>query len=466
MKIRNNILGYRKTLGSSIVLLLLSLSLFTGCEDAYQVGPDDEITESNAITSLTDFRDGVIGVYANMPANSAISWNSWFTDELQLPESNNGQGIQVHTWSITTSDNTAQAIFNSYYTVINRANRILDAAGNFSVAEQDVAEFDKLKGELYAIRAWAHFKVLTYFSTTYTDESALAVPYIDYVVVLEKPARNTVGEVFAGIENDLFEAKQLIPTTFTDNIFFTLDAVTALEARMALYREDFSTAIAKSTILINKYDLADISSFPSIWTDNEDTENIFKLARVVGDGAVGQIYNANATLVYWLASEKLFNAYDSNDIRLSLIDNSTRVIQKYPGDASTVGLNDIKEFRLAEQYLIRAEAYAKSTQLLLAANDYNALRMNRIVGYSPESFSNVVEAMSGILDERYRELAFEGHRFLDLKRTNTDLNRNTEDCDFLAADACTLQSSDHLFTLPIPQDEIFVNSNMVQNPGY
>ncbi|RED43315.1 putative outer membrane starch-binding protein [Winogradskyella eximia] len=466
MKIKNNILGFSKKLGSSLVLLMLSLSLFTSCEDAYNIGPDDEITESNAITSLTDFRDGVIGVYAFMPANSAISWNSWFTDELQLPSSNNGQGVQVHTWSITTSDATVLSLYNSYFSVINKANRILEAAGNFTVDAEDEAEFNRLKGELYAIRAWAHFKSLTYFSTSYTNDDALAVPYLDYVVVLEKPLRNTVGEVFQGIENDLTLAKDLIPATFNDNTFLSLDAITALEARMALYREDFPTAIAKSTILIDKYNLTDTASFPSIWTDNEDAENIFKLARVVGDDAIGQIYNANSALTYWLASEKLFNSYDANDIRLNLIDNTTRVINKYPGNVAAVGLNHIKEFRISEQYLIRAEAYARSTQLVLAADDYNELRMNRISGYTPESFSNVVVAMSSILDERYRELAFEGHRFLDLKRTGTDLVRENNDCSILNADACTLQNSSYLFTLPIPQDERFVNPDITQNPVY
>ena len=372
----------------------------------------------------------------------------------------------MHTWSITTSDATVLSLYNSYFSVINRANRILEAAGNFSVDADDEAEFNRLKGELYAIRAWSHFKSLTYFSTSYTNDDALAVPYIDYVVVLERPLRNTVGEVFQGIENDLALAKDLIPDTFNDNTFFSLDAITALEARMALYREDFPTAITKSTVLIDKYNLTDTASFPSIWTDNEDAENIFKLARVVGDDAIGQIYNANSALTYWLASEKLFNSYDANDIRLNLIDNTTRVINKYPGNVAEVGLNHIKDFRISEQYLIRAEAYARSTQLVLAADDYNELRMNRIVGYTPESFSNVVVAMSNILDERYRELAFEGHRFLDLKRTGTDLVRDTNDCSILNADACTLQSSNYLFTLPIPQDERFVNPDITQTPVY
>ncbi|QXP77792.1 hypothetical protein [Winogradskyella sp. HaHa_3_26] len=123
MKIKNNILNSSKQLG--LALLLLTLAFFTSCEDAYEIGPDDEITESNAITNLTEFTDGVIGVYAVIPGNSAITWNSWFADEVQLPESNNGSGVQVHTWSINTSEDTSAGIYSGYATVINRANRIL-----------------------------------------------------------------------------------------------------------------------------------------------------------------------------------------------------------------------------------------------------------------------------------------------------------------------------------------------------
>jgi hypothetical protein len=431
------------------------------------VDPDDEILESTAIVNLVDFRAAAIGVYATVPANGGVSWNSWFTDELQLPASNTGQGIQVHNWAIVSDDGTAGGLYSSYYTVINRANRVLRAADGVNLEEGEQAEFDKILGEMYALRAWCHFKELTYFSTSYTDSDALAVPYIDFVVVTEKPSRNTVGEVFSAIESDLSLAKGLIPSSFTDNIFFTLDAITALESRMALYREDFALAITKSSSLISNYNLTNASSYANIWTDSDESENIFNLARVIGDAAVGQIYNANSELILWLASDKLYNSFSAGDVRLDLIDETTRVINKYPGSAAQIGLNNIKEFRIAEQYLIRSEAYARSAQLSLAADDYNALRSNRIANYEPEVFANGSAALDNILEERYRELAFEGHRFLDLKRTGNDVVRDDSDCSFLAANnACTLQNSNYLFTLPIPQSEIFVNPSLIQNPGY
>mgnify|MGYP000427487800 CR=1 FL=1 len=450
-----------------IIALICSVT-FVSCDDAINVDPADEIVESNAILNVDDVDSAVTGVYGTMAANNAIYWNALITDELHLPTSNNGQGIQVHTWAISSGDGTANGIFSNYYRTINTANRVLAAIPGITPADADEeATLNSLEGQLLAIRGWAHFKLLTYFSSSYTNDAALGVPYLDYVVVLEKPARNTVGEVFAGIASDLTTAASLIPTTFTDNVLFTRDAVTALEARIALYREDFPTAISKSSGLISDYALATTTNYPDIWQDVNDDENIFKLARVVGDGAVGQLFNANSVLIYWVASDKLTAMYDPADVRLSsFIQSSDNKILKYPGDVANVGLNHIKEFRISEQYLIRAEAYARSSQIGLAEDDINELRGNRIPGAVDVTFSGETDAVDQILEERYRELAFEGHRFLDLKRLGKGIERNSSDCDILAATACSMSNSDHRFTLPIPQAEIFTNPNMEPNPGY
>lgn len=452
----------------AIAIALMIGMTFASCNDAIDVGPDDEIVESNAITNVDDVGRATIGVYGTLAANNAINWNSLFTDELKLPASNTGQGIQVHTWSINSGDNTAAGIFSNYLTTINRANRVLDAIPLVGAADdEEAALLERYQGELLAIRGWAHFKLLTFFSTSYTDGSALAVPYLDYVVVLEKPARNTVDEVYAGIASDLAAARNLIPASFTDNIFFTRNAITALESRIALYKRDYPTAIAKSSQLISQYPLATQANYPLIWQDANDTENIFKLARVVGDGAVGQLFNPNSQLIIWLASDKLTASYESGDIRLnSFIDAGNQKILKYPGDPSTVGLNDIKLFRVSEQYFIRAEAYANSGQITQAADDINTLRANRIAGAAPITFDGQSDAIAKIMLERFRELPFEGHRFFDLKRNGFPVDRSDTDCTILAADACDLPNSNFLFTLPIPQGEIFVNPNMQQNPGY
>ena len=94
---------------------------------------------------------------------------------------------------------------------------------------------------------------------------------------------------------------------------------------------------------------------------------------------------------------------------------------------------------------------------------FYTLRDARINGYTAASFSSKGDLITAIMNERFKELAFEGHRFFDAKRRNLPIIR-------LAVDAqnnkTTLESGNFRFLLPIPNSEIQANPLMVQNPGY
>lgn len=454
---------------NKILLLFVSISMLWSCNDAIDIAPADEIVESVAITNVSEAGEAVIGVYATVTNASPVYWNALFTDELVISAGNNGQGIQTHTWSINSGNGESAGIYASFSTTINRANRVLKAME--SLTAENPEEEDQLasyKAQMLALRGWAHFSMATYFTTSFTDMSALAVPYVDYVVVLETPNRNTWGELLDGVRSDLDRAEGLFPSSTTNVNFISPDAITALRSRIALYTGDYNEAVTQSTKLINKYTLPSISEYPLIWTDESMVGQIFKLARVVGDGAIGQLFNPSPQLTYFNPSTKILETYQEGDVRTSVFFDELNRIVKYPGTESEIGLNDVKIFRVSEQYLIRAEAnLRKATPDLMAAQaDYNKLRRNRIADYEDETFTTTASSIDLVILERFRELAYEGHRFLDLKRTNAPLVRNSEDCESLAADACSLEASSYLWALPIPQSEIFVNDEMQQNPGY
>jgi hypothetical protein len=171
----------------------------------------------------------------------------------------------------------------------------------------------------------------------------------------------------------------------------------------------------------------------------------------------------------------------TNDVRYSAYTgiinsnggNPRRVVTKYLGKGSFVdGVTDFKVFRTAEMYLVRSEAYAlrnTGTDAMLAVEDLNTLRNNRINGNTPLSLGNVPAILAAIQDERRRELFAEGHRWFDLKRTTRTIDRNP-DCTSSAASpgtVCELAPNSRSWTWPIPQDEIDVNPNILpQNPGY
>jgi hypothetical protein len=97
------------------------------------------------------------------------------------------------------------------------------------------------------------------------------------------------------------------------------------------------------------------------------------------------------------------------------------------------------------------------------AADLNALRAMRITGYTAQSFANAVDLLDAVLTERFKELAFEGFRWYDLKRNNLPVLRSATDAN---PEWQTLPVNSFRWLLPIPRDEIIANPNTLQNANY
>lgn len=460
-----------------LILPLLALSLsFTSCEDAYRIDPADEIVDENAITNIDDLGLAVTGVYANIGGGSFIQWSSYFTDECRKPSTNRGQGVQVHTWSINDGTNEPESYYRGLYSTINSVNVVLSKIDDVTVnsaAETDLRE--KYRAELLTIRAMAHFDLMRFFTTDYLDSNALAITIVDQVIVSEQLPRNTVGEVTTFIKNDLMTAIPVLESLGDSDVTRITDlAAKAVLARLCLYTGDYDSAITYSQDLINAVPLAaSPTDYLDIWADASDSEIIFKLKRVEGDGQIGRTYVDSNGDVFFNVSDDLFNQFNNSDLRYySLLDpNSTLsnlLVGKYLGPASDYGRADIKLFRVAEMYLINAEAHLRkiTPNIPAAEASINLLRANRDLGGVPAlSFSSVNDGLDKVLQERRMELAFEGHRFFDLKRFNRGIDRLPSDV-LLNDFAEDLPANSHLFTLPIPSAAIFANSTLQQNPMY
>jgi hypothetical protein len=145
---------------------------------------------------------------------------------------------------------------------------------------------------------------------------------------------------------------------------------------------------------------------------------------------------------------------------------SAILINKYAGTTygtPTELLADAKVFRTGEMYLIRAEAKAETGDLTAAAADLNALRAARINNYTNASFATKADVIDAVMNERFKELPYEGHRFFDAKRRNLAITRLAVDAQ---GTALTLSAGNFRFILPIPNSEILANPLMTQNPGY
>jgi hypothetical protein len=462
------------------------LSLFS-CKKVLETKETDFIGGDIALKSINNTHQALIGAYAGINYEMDILFNAVMSDEVRVGEFYNAG--TVHEWQFGPQDVSIRDQYTAitpYYRVIDRVNRVLLALPNAQATQTgDENLRARIRGEALFLRAFSHFELVRYYSGNY-DPAGLAMAYME-TPSLTPTARIAMGPYFQKINADLTAAKDLVPNNLTDIARANKLAVTGLQARVALYMRDWQSATTFSTEYITALPLATRAQFPGIWTDANNTEVAFKLRRspeLSPFGRLGALFRGNSPnanqigTVTWLASNKLWNSYDQvNDIRfssyfkdeplLSAANRPSRLIAKYAGGAygsGTENVADVKVFRTGEMYLIRSEAKAEMNDLVGAAADLNALRAARISGYTDQTFATKEQMIDAILLERFRELAYEGHRFWDLKRKNRAVERLASDAP--NATAATLPAGNFRFLLPIPQREIEANPQLQQNPGY
>ncbi|CAL67868.1 RagB/SusD family nutrient uptake outer membrane protein [Christiangramia forsetii] len=492
-------------IGAFVGLLLFS------CNDAIEIEQPGRLPADAAFETVDDLESGLFGVYNNINLAPEIAFNAIFTDELAIGFDNGGQGISDYGFNLNPSTPASSNFWIRNYALINSANRLIDAAIALEPAAGEQDRYDDILGQAYAIRAFGHFQLQSYYTTDYTDDSALGVILVDFVPTIDQNLlRNTNGEVFGLIESDLDRAESLLSTE-SATTFISQDFITAFRARMAAYRQNYDVAEANASELLEKYGLATQEEYPGIFADTSNAEIIFKLERTIGDsydvqGPTGTVattgwIGARFAFVgpgfdgspYFEAGRSLFNLVDTTDVRYdvlfdetSIIDpdyaskaggqvNDVLIVDKYAGSEGRPLMNDLKVFRSSEMLLILAEAYAAQGNFNGDSNSTASLikRMRDArLGEDTTlpSYAGMQEAFADILEERRVELAFEGHRYKDLKRLGERANRGVlkdpVDCAFNGA--CTLSPTDYRFTLPLPLVEFNANPGLrdQQNPGY
>jgi hypothetical protein len=345
------------------------------------------------------------------------------------------------------------------YAAINMANVILKTTATLPASEQG----DYRAHGLF-IRAIVHFELLRFWMEPSTG---LGIPIItepteDFHNV-QHPSRATIADCYTAIINDLTEAKDLLPND--KSIYANHFTVEAFLARIYLQKGDYANALAEANDVIENggYELA--TSVEDAFNTRESTESIFDIQQNVQNNTGTN--NDGLTTFYSCDSntpgsafrgdvdiESAFtDLYDDNDKRLTLL--------IYQGDCikatTTSGkwrdpYENIPVIRLSEMYLIRAEANNRLSSTVGAdpVDDINAIRAKA----NAPAYGSV--SLDDILLERELELAFEGQRIHDFKRTGKVITYNSETIDY----------TDPQFILPIPQAQINTNTNIQQNSYY
>jgi len=463
---------------SIVVLAILTLAV-TACKKFVEVpAPITNTNVENVYTNDASAAAVLNGIYINL-AKAEISTSNGLTsivaatglssDEF-TPLKDDTEIINYYNNSLNPNSST---VWQKIYSVIYTTNSALEGISE----SKSVSEAFKMQliGEAKFIRAFCYFYLVNLYG-----EVPISIT-TDYKVN-SNLSRSPVELVFKQIESDLIDAQGLLFDRFVNSeLNPTIErtrpsksAATALLARTYLYRKDYVNAEAQASILIENSGLFELVDLDNIFLSNSK-EAIWQLQPVgVGSDSntkEGQFFlgfdGSDALSPSVQISMDLFTSFDDEDSRkvwIKTVSDGTSTLY-YPFKYK-IGISEEEPreysmvLRLAEQFLIRAEAKIKQGKIDQGINDLNIIRKraSKKMSQLPLNMSQE-DALDAVLNERRHELFGEwGHRWFDIKR----VDKANDVLKKLKGDRW--QSTDQLY--PIPQSDISRNANLIQNVGY
>ena len=442
-----------------ILSILCTGFLMVSCEDELNLEPEQSISTEVAVSTGENIENILIGTYAEAGDNVSyggdiqiLSDLYGFTDEASWVGTF-AQPREVFNKRIFTDNVFVRDIWLNGYQIINQANLVVDYVDLVDEDRQATVE-----GEAKFLRALTYFDLVRLFALQYESgqqNTQLGVPLslsgiTDYSGDLEIP-RNTVEEVYTQVVSDLNDAYDLLPAS--NGIFADKYAAQALLARVHLQMGNYEEARDAANDVIENSGHSLTSSYAAAFNNDVDSsEDIFAFQVTSQDGENDLIIHyadqpAGGRGGDITINPAFIDRFDDNDDRGGYFYESAQSGATLTGKY-TNQFGNIPVIRLAEMYLIRAEANERlGTQIgNRPLDDINFLR-----GRANAGLLSSVD-LEDILEERELELAFEGFLIHDLQRTQRSVGE--------------LEYNDNALVFPVPQREIDANSLLVQNPGY
>lgn len=446
-------------------LALVTVLTVSSCKKFVELGaPPTQILFGDTFKTDATAQSVVLGLYSNNVTTSSIGNFTFFSgisaDDLQYNSTDAIFQEFANNAITTTNANNANNLWANSYSLIKNANNAISGINASTTLTPSVK--NQLLGEAKFIRAFVYFYLVNLFGD-------IPLPLKDDYSAFENATlpRTPSAQVYTQIIQDLTEAQSALPTAYVGTFRGRINkhAATALLARIYLYQKDYASAEAQSTQVISSgtYSLP----LPELAFINSSNEIIWQIGNLTGVSLFGGNYvTVGATTIpAFSLPETTYQSFESNaDLRrtnwVAPKTVSGRVfygISKFKLSSGTGNEYNVV-LRLAEQYLIRAEARAQQNNLSGAKTDLDIVRARAgLAGVS--ATLTQAQMLSAVEQERKVELFGEwGHRWLDLKRTNR------ANVVIGALKPTTWKTTSVLF--PIPQAQIIINNSLTQNPGY
>jgi starch-binding outer membrane protein, SusD/RagB family len=454
---------------------VLTVVLLAGCDGLLGTEPTIAISSERVITSASGMDAVLVSAYDRLRSDDMYRY--WIpagpevlADNSQLHPINSGrfrsQAENAHGSHFTTG------LWSTAYQLINDANIVIHGSRD---TETTTAHRNRLRGEALVLRAIAYHDLLRVYA--YEPNHPQISQWNEGVILRTQPtlgfsqadlrARSSVEEGYQQVEKDLLEAIPLLSGNDRGSVYYA-DVATAHAAlaRVYLYWERWADALdhAAQAMSAARGTIVDYSNSGNVFDQLPNPESIFELRFDETHGSSGSLNAVTHPPPGWfdaLPSDELLALYDESDQRNQLFAVHTDghpYILKYTG---TVGQNtdNIPVFRIPEMILIQAEAHYELGNEAAAVTALESLRSHRGLA-AFESAPAGTSLLEEIMDERRRELAFEGHRWFDLKRRAMDVPKPAVNLN------PPIAYTDVRILAPLSSTQVENNPNLNQNPGY
>lgn len=462
------------------VMFTAGTLLFTSCsKDFLEVDPYTSVEAGQALKTEADMLVALRGMYSGMRNSNLYGRTIPLLGDLRadvtyISPQNSNRYIDEQRYTITVNNGNATATWGAAYTVILRANNIINA----SVTES--AAVKQYKGEAYAVRALMYFELARFYAKPFTDAPAsFGVPLVLTYDPGALPARSTVAQVYTQINADLTQAFNLM-TTSTNSSQFSKYAARALQAKVYLTMGDYANARTAALDVISNggFTVVTAAAHAGYWANaaprTDKVETLFEVTSDAinnpGTDALAYIYSQSG-YGDMMASDAQYALYSATDVRRAYMTAGVRggspcfFVTKYSNVTNANDKDDCKVLRLSDVYLIAAEASFRTSP----SNEADARTyLNYVATRRDPAFTGYISTgttlEADILTERRKELAFEGDRFHTLNRLKQTIQRNAN----YPSTARTIAYPDNFRIFPIPQNEMQANPSLngQQNAGY
>lgn len=434
----------------TLLLSVLAAFALTACDDFLDITPTGKVIAKTG----DEYRALLTYEYKYFAKDrymTTLRTDEMLMDMVKTSSTDKDAYLDLWRWKDEApSPTTSYFSWRTYYHTIYIANYVIGHQHEITNATKE--EINQLVGESYMLRAYCHFLLVNLYAEPYTHctpAGTRGVPIQLKADVNAIPASSSVEAVYQQVLSDLDEAEKYLNVEVWEegkNYRFNKVSAQALRARTYLYMGQWKEALkAATTVLETHNQLEDLTTNSyTLPNSYKSMENIVALER----------FSSNLYTAINIPSPDFISMYRMGDQRRTKfykrVTSSTYSLQKGGSDDNACS------FRTSEMYLIAAEASARLDSLDNAVSYLVPLMEKRLNQSAYQTILELVNSMTQeeliqeILDERARELAFEGHRWYDLRRT-------TQPALMRTYDGVTYTLTPEKYTMRFPTEAVEAN---------